>query len=67
MENNEWLESLSEEDRTALEALTTDEEVAAYLGEHSIELPDEALMEVAGGVNVGREIGKWVRKLLGFK
>ena len=49
MDVNEWAASLTDEQRAELAAMD-DEQIMEYLSEEGVELPDEALEGIAGGV-----------------
>ena len=47
---SDWFESLAQEDQDAIGKIVADD-VMKYVKEHNIDLPDEMLDAVAGGVN----------------
>ena len=52
-------DSLTDEQKEKIKACKTDEEVIKFAGEEGIELPDEILDNVAGGVVVDIKDGTW--------
>lgn len=50
MDINTWIESLGEKHRTAIEGME-ESQIMDYLSDQGLELPDELLDEMAGGVN----------------
>lgn len=64
MDFYEWAEGLSEEQRNEFESLD-ESEVAEYLSNHDIALPDELLEEVAGGINPFLLLGQALKRMLG--
>jgi len=63
MDVNEWAASLTDEQRAELVAMD-DEQIMEYLSEEGIELPDEALEGVAGGLPLGKIVGGWLKQKL---
>lgn len=64
MANQEWLDSLSEEQRTKLAECEDPQAMLDYVAAEGIALPDEALEDVAGGVNFMRAIGEILKDFL---
>ena len=63
MDVNEWAASLTDEQRAELAAMD-DEQIMEYLSEEGVELPDEALEGIAGGVPLGKLVGSWLKQKL---
>jgi hypothetical protein len=63
MDMNEWAESLTDEQRAALAGMN-DDEMAGYLADQGVELPDEVLEGVAGGLPLGKLVGSWLKEKL---
>lgn len=62
---NEWTDSLTDEQRAAL-ATMDDEKIMDYLAAEGVELPDEALEGIAGGVPLGKLVAGWLKERLGL-
>ena len=63
MDANMWLEGLSEEQRAALADMDEDQ-IMDYLADEGVELPDEALESVAGGLPLGKLVAGWLKTKL---
>ena len=64
MANQEWLDSLSDEQRTKLAEIDDPQAMLDYVAAEGIALPDEVLEDVAGGVNFMRAIGEILKDFL---
>lgn len=65
MKANEWVDSLSNEQRAELSKMD-DDKVMDYLANEGVELPDDVLDGVAGGLPIGKLVANWLRGKLGF-
>ena len=66
MDANEWVETLTDEQRAALAQMDEDQ-IMGYLADQGVELPDEALEGVAGGLPLGKLVGNWLKGKLNFR
>ena len=63
MNAEEWVNSLTDEQRAEL-ANVDEDKIVDYLAEQGVDLPDEALEAVAGGVPLGKIVGGWLKEKL---
>ena len=63
MNAEEWVNSLTDEQRAEL-ANADEDKIVDYLAEQGVDLPDEALEAVAGGVPLGKIVGSWLKEKL---
>lgn len=59
----EWVSSLTDEQRETL-ATMDESEVMGYLADQGLELPDEMLEGVTGGINVWKTLGHIISDFL---